>query len=307
MTLAERAIAWPDQPAWHDARSGGIGASEIAAVAGLSSWATPLEIYLRKIGEAPPVDDNRAMRVGRRLEPIVLGEFCEDTGEEVAQYPCPLIAHPDYPFMLATPDADLVSGRLVEAKTAGSRSFAKWGTAKDPQIPREYLCQIQWQLYVAGRGQGYIACLIGGDDLRIHNVERNDRLIKGLSDAAEAFWERVVNRQPPEPDFAHPSTPGLLRGMYGEVASSEVITLSDKAANAWVMYEALGTQIKGLEADRDRYKAMVTAEIQNNQGGDLGDGRWVKKIEIPGSEFTVTRKPSVRFTACKVKKTKGEG
>lgn len=305
--LSERAIAWPDQPEWHHARRDGIGASEIAAVAGLSPWATPLEIYLRKIGEAPEIEDNRAMRVGRRLESVVLYEFCEETGEQISfeGYPCPLIRHPDYPYMLATPDAETMSGRLVEAKTAGSRSFAKWGTAKDPEIPREYQIQIQWQLHVAGRDQGYIACLIGGEDLRIHPVERNDRLISGLCDAAADFWERVVNRDPPEPDFVHPSTPELLRGMYGTVATSDVVKLSDEAADAWVMYESLGQQIKGLEEQRDRYKSMVAAEIENNQGGDLGDGRWVKKIAVPGSTFEVTRKPSVRYMACKVNKPKG--
>src|SRR4051812_1639091 len=73
-------VAWPLSPAWYAARSTGIGASEIAAAAGLSRYATPLEIYARKRGLMPEIEDNDAMRLGRKLEPVVKSEFCERTG-----------------------------------------------------------------------------------------------------------------------------------------------------------------------------------------------------------------------------------
>lgn len=300
--LNSRAVAWPDTPEWHERRTQGIGASEIAAVAGLSRYDTALSIYLRKIGESGVIPDNRAMRVGRRLEPVVIGEFCEETGEEVALYPCPLIAHPDHPFMLATPDADLVSGRLVEAKTANMRTLADWGPSGTDELPDHYLVQCAWQLHVAGRDECKLAVLFGGDELRVYTVERNDRLIGYLAEAAIEFWDRVERREPPDPDFAHPSTPDLIRGMYGTIADDRVVMLSETAREAWADSESIGRRIREAKKEQDKLKAIVAEEIGEHLGGDLGDGRFIKRSVVDRAAYTVEAGSYVKMTACKTKK-----
>lgn len=55
-------IAQADTPEWHELRSKGFGASEAAAVAGLSQYETPLHVYMRKRGEMPPVQETKPMR-----------------------------------------------------------------------------------------------------------------------------------------------------------------------------------------------------------------------------------------------------
>lgn len=305
-TLSERAVAWPDTDDWHAQRSRGIGASEISAVAGLSKWSTPLEVYLRKTGEAGPIADNRAMRVGRRLEPVVIGEFCDETGEQVALYPCPLIAHPEFPHHLATPDADLVSGRLVEAKTASIRTLSDWGPSGSDEVPDSYVVQTQWQMHVAGRDECKLAVLIAGDELRVYTIERNERLIAHLIEAAAEFWGRVERRDPPDPDFEHPRTPELLRGLYGTIADDEVIVLSESARLAWESYEEAGRQIKELTDQRDAAKAIVVHEIGDHLGGDLGDGRFVKRSVTNVKERVQAAYSYTGMRACKVNaKAKG--
>lgn len=298
--LTNRAVAWPDTPDWHIGRSRGIGASEIAAIAGLSKWESQLSVYLRKTGEAGPIPDNRAMRVGRRLEPIVIGEYCEESGEEVALYPCPLIAHPEFPHHLATPDADLKSGRLVEAKTASIRTLSDWGPSGTDEIPDSYVAQCQWQAHVAGRDEVKLAVLIAGDELRVYTIERNERLIGHLIEAAAEFWVRVHRRDPPDPDFEHPRTPELLRGLYGTIADDQVIDLSGSSRAAWETYEELGREIKELNEQRDAAKAVVMHEIGEHLGGDLGDGRFVKRSETHVKEAVRKAYSFVGYRACKI-------
>jgi hypothetical protein len=53
---------------WLTERRKGIGASEAAAVLGLSRYKSPLDVYLDKTGEIGPQDDSERMYWGRKLE-----------------------------------------------------------------------------------------------------------------------------------------------------------------------------------------------------------------------------------------------
>ena len=70
-----------DRAAWLAARRAGIGASDAAAVCGMAAgWgATPLQVYLDKLGLLDPEPMKNAMRVGIALEPM-LATLYEDLG-----------------------------------------------------------------------------------------------------------------------------------------------------------------------------------------------------------------------------------
>ena len=50
---------------WLDLRKTGIGGSDAGAVCGLNPYVSSIGVYLNKIGKAPEVEDNEAMRQGR--------------------------------------------------------------------------------------------------------------------------------------------------------------------------------------------------------------------------------------------------
>ena len=81
-----------------DIRKTGIGASEIGAVAGLSPYAGPLDIYLRKL---ELVEDNagEAALWGQRLEPIIAEEYERRTGIKLSQGETR--RHPKEPWIIA--------------------------------------------------------------------------------------------------------------------------------------------------------------------------------------------------------------
>ena len=300
-SLADRAVAWPDTADWYALRSSGIGSSEIGAVVGCDEFCTAREIYERKLGSLEEFEGNKATRFGKHNEPFVLSEFCREEGEEVAVYPCPMIRHPEHPFMFGTPDADLRSGRLYEGKVANFRQLSKWGPQGTDEIPERYLCQTQWQLAVAGRDECKLAVMIAGDELRVYTIERNDRLIERLTEAAYEFWRRVVHRDPPPFDTAHRSTRDLLRGLYGTIADDQVVALSSGSVAAWATYEELGKEIKELEAQQAEARAIVEAEIGNHLGGDLGNGKFIKKSVSERASYVVKAATVVTYRACNVK------
>ena len=294
-------VAQPKTDEWYAARKTGIGASEIAAAAGLSRYSTPFEVYCRKRGELPEFEGNAATRLGNKLEPIVVSEFVESTGINVRRYPVPMLRHPKFAFVLATPDAELESDEVLEVKTTNWRvAKVDYGDEDSDFIPQEYLCQAQIQMAVTGYLVCRFAVLVDGRELKTYQVERNDSLIDGLIGAASDLWKRIENGDPPEPTWHHPSTLDLMKDLYRNVDPGKVVSLSDAARDAWAKYEELGKQSKQISDDRDAAKARVLAEIGDAAAGDLADGRCVRRSVIEKAPYTVTPTPYVDVRAVKL-------
>ena len=115
---------------WMKARRKGIGASDIAAIMGVSPWSTPLQVWVSKVtDDAPEVEQSEDMLWGRRLEQSILEEFEERTIEQryFLEHHGSLWRHDSMGWMLATPDAVIMDEdraenpdkvyAVVEAKT----------------------------------------------------------------------------------------------------------------------------------------------------------------------------------------------
>ena len=125
----------PGSAEWLNARKNGIGASETAAILGLSRYKSAVDVYIDKTKEIiSPRPDSAASKRGRRLEPIVLDMYEEQYGA-IHRNP-PQVTSKQYPFMFASLDAARVDdGRPVEAKTAGKFVAFQWGEAETDDIP----------------------------------------------------------------------------------------------------------------------------------------------------------------------------
>ena len=164
-----------------------VSASQMAILAGLSRWMTPLELYLEKAGLQPRDDvAGEAAYWGSKLEPLLLAEYAERTGtrvlgQDAAEQPIlfapggktfskrtktyrewvpsdieglitKTLRHPTLPIM-THPDGiclaapGLVCG-LVQAKTAGHWKRDDWGESGTDQMPPAYLLQVQTELLV---------------------------------------------------------------------------------------------------------------------------------------------------------------
>lgn len=191
-----------DRAAWLEERRHGIGGSDAPVIAGLSPWKTPLKLYLEKRGEVEPDDlsDNEAVHFGNVLEDTVANEYARRTGRKV-QRVNRILRHRDHPFMIANVDRLIVGeDRGLECKTVGTwaaRNEEEWGPANTDLIPPQYLIQCQHYMGVTGRAVFDLAALIGGQELRIYTIPRDEQIINGLIIMETGFWGMVERGDPP--------------------------------------------------------------------------------------------------------------
>lgn len=299
--LQSRRVADPGTTEWYAARSTGIGASEAAAALGQSRWKTPLALYMEKRGAVPPPQDNDDMRIGRAMESVVVSEFIHRNGLQVQYAPCPMMRHPLSPWVLATPDALLEDGSLLECKTTtGLNKLGYEQDADDPLIPVDWACQAQQQMFVTGTAIVRFGVLIDGRKWRQYTVRRNEDVIAGIVDAERELWERIQCGDPPDPDWEHPSTPKLIDLLYRDV-NGETVALSSASVVAWEAYEELGKQAKEIERRRSQLRSVVLAEMGEAGGGLLGDGRMVRRTVVHKGEHVVKPSTYVMVRASNVK------
>src|SRR5690606_13419559 len=183
---------------WLKVRSGGIGGSEIGAIAGVNPWDTPLSVYLRKVGELPEKEETEAMYWGTVLEEVVAQEYARRHPEARVRRINAVLQHPDVPYFLANVDREIrIKGAppmILECKTASAWMGGRW---RD-DVPDHVMCQVQWYLGITGWHTGVVAVLIGGNDYREFEIARDDEIMGYLHQIGKRFWEEhVIPRVPP--------------------------------------------------------------------------------------------------------------
>lgn len=264
-------VAMSGTPEWLAARSTGIGASEAAAVCGLSSYETPLHVYARKIGELAEKDDTDAMWWGRKIEPLILERWLEkrEFPPEEYRYPCPMFRRDGFAFQTATPDAILYGGEGVEIKSTTWRRAGELGAEGTDEAPAEWVLQCQQAMAVCDLDAMYLVVLIDKDRIWEGRVERNETLIERITAAEAELWDRIQRRDPPEPSWQHDATPDLIKTLSRAV-NDEVVELPGEVAELWTRQKELAQQIKTLETERELCRSKVAFAL-GNAGTGVGE------------------------------------
>ena len=209
-----------DRSEWLSVRTRGIGGSDIAAIAGVSPWATPLSVYLDKIGEAPKQDETEAMRWGTILEDVVAREYARRHPEYTIRRVNAVLQHPEVPYFIGNIDREIRRAghppMLLEIKTTSAWNAGSW---RD-DVPDHVMCQVQWYLGILGWQTAVVAVLIGGQDYREIEIARDDEIIEQLQTIGRRFWEEhVIPRRAPAPEAGDVDT---VAAMYPESNGQEI-------------------------------------------------------------------------------------
>ena len=178
----------------------GVGGSDMPIILGLSSYKTPYQLYLEKIGEEVQEDEEESelQYWGNRLERIIIEEFSIRNNLKVEK-PDTLI-HPIYDFMRCNLDGYIPEiNAVLEAKNVIQFKAYEWGESETDKIPIPYLVQVAHNCHVANTDYGYVACLIGGNKYGQYLYTRDLELEERLFQEAKKFWDCVQNRTPPAP------------------------------------------------------------------------------------------------------------
>lgn len=251
---------------WLEVRRTGIGSSDAATAVGLNPYQSQLELWMQKTGKADllpavdPNDDSSPMFWGTLLEPIVAAHYTKRTGNKVRRVNA-VLQHPKHPWMLANVDREVAGSskvQILECKTAGIHGARLW---KDG-VPEYVQLQVMHQLAVTGYKAADVAVLIGGQELRIFRIERDEALIARLIEMEHAFWSMVESQTPPAGDGSD-SAEKALRCLYLNSSGEEVDMSDDPALNA--TFDALLIAREQLDAAQKK-EAHLRQAIQIYMG-----------------------------------------
>lgn len=206
--------------AWLTMRKKGIGASDSSAILGLSPYTTALEVYTDKVGTLKEVEaEHKTM--GNIMEPVIAKLYAKKRGVTL-QKPIPVHVHPEHEWFRASLDYVYENGNcIVECKN--SRTPVGWGEEGTDEVPKLYWIQAQHQMAVSGIDFCDIAVLIGGQDFRIYSINKDKSFCELLIQVLRDFWfNHVLPRIPPEPDWEHPSTHALMGRIHTEITDNVI-------------------------------------------------------------------------------------
>ncbi len=169
-----------------------IGASDAAAIMGVSPWDTKKTLWETKMGLRPPKEMTYAMQRGIEAEPKARAWLEKETKFFFA--PC-RIFHEKYPWMMASMDGMTKLGKYsVEIKCPGQMDHLD---ARAGRVPPKYYPQLQHQMLVTGHKSMYYLSWVETDPILIL-VEADEEYQKNLLAEEEKFYQSMIEFAEPE-------------------------------------------------------------------------------------------------------------
>jgi putative phage-type endonuclease len=251
---------------WLEFRKRGIGSSDAAAAVGLNPYKSQLELWLEKTGKdqdlpkPDPNDESSPLYWGTLLEPIVAAHYTKRTGHKVRRINS-VLQHPTHPWMLANIDREVLgddSVQILECKTAGLNGARLWKEG----VPEYIQLQVMHQLAVTGKPAADVAVLIGGQELQVHRIERDESMIANLIALERSFWDHVEWGEPPRADGSE-SADRALRCLFPHDAGQTLDLSGDREMSA-VFCDLLA--VRQVLAEHIELEAQLKQRIQQRMG-----------------------------------------
>ncbi|MHB1656113.1 MAG: YqaJ viral recombinase family nuclease [Burkholderiales bacterium] len=246
---------------WLAVRKRGIGSSDASAAVGINPYQSQLELWLIKTGRDAnlPIpdfeDDNLPTYWGNILEPIVAAHYMRRTDTKVRRINA-VLQHPTIPWMLANIDREVLGNpevAILECKTAGIFGSRLWKYG----VPEYIQIQVQHQLAVTGKMAADVAVLLGGQELQIHRINRDDALITQLITLEKRFWSYVESDTPPPADGSE-SAGVSLRVLFPQDNGMSVDFKGDRNMNGMFSdWLEVRNQLSELEKQELRYRQTL--------------------------------------------------
>lgn len=269
--------------AWHEWRKGGITASMIPVIMGMSPYQTPYQLWAELVGLKEPDDLSNNFHVQRGVEQ-------EPEARDVveAQYGkpyLPVCVEADHePLFRASLDGLYANGtdkEVLEIKCPCEKIYNEIlelkGKAPSFQM---YAAQVQWQLNCSGASQGKLFFYLRGKRPICTTIKRNDSFIAQAEEQARKFYEHVQSNEPV------PMIEGRDKVVYDAPVSNTDNTWLARVEQYKEKSQRLsGLQdtVKAIKADLKQLEGYFTEQIPDGLKTFDKDGIRATKIERTGS------------------------
>jgi putative phage-type endonuclease len=234
-------------------RSQGLGGSDASIILGLNPFKNRVELWEEKTGAKVPADlsDIEKIKWGVLLEDIIAKEYADRTGKRVRNVNR-TYRHKDFPFLQGHIDKKIEGENAgVEIKNVGLRQAKYW--MKQPPIYYEY--QVLHYLAITGFDYFDVVALVGGQELMIHTIRRDERIEELVQKEVEFWNEYVLKKVPPMPE-----TPSESASLFpiGEVDKVAYLPVGDD-----YLIEEYHENVELIKRTEKRNDAIKTS-FQNN-------------------------------------------
>lgn len=182
----------------------GIGNRDAAAALEHDPFKSQIRLWMEKTGRQDllhPVlaQDDSLGYWGRLLEPIVAAHYTNRTGRRIRQVNATQ-RHQKHPWMIATVTREVVDApdvQLLECSCVGMDAAPLWAHG----VPAYMRLRVMHLLAVTGQRAADVVVLLGGQDLQIYRIERDEAEIAWLIRQEQVFWRSVeCDQAPPSRD-----------------------------------------------------------------------------------------------------------
>lgn len=249
---------------WLARRKNGIGASEAAAVLGMSPWGSPVEVWARKMNLMPEMEDTVRLMLGRKFEAAVAETFALMEGVQIEGDGMTSVFHPTLPIF-CTPDRFILGpngkpARGLEVKTVEPMMAHEWGEEGTDHVPRHYLIQCVVSMGVCDLPRWDLAAFFSMNDLRRYRIYRDEELERNIFEQLDAWWTRhVVGNVEPELDgtescgeYLKVKFPKNMREMVAADEATERLI-----ADLLALRDNIGIMEMRKEETKNRIKAFI--------------------------------------------------
>lgn len=127
------------------------------------------------------------------LNNIITAEFIKRTGKKVTKL-TKEVSHKDYPFIVGDIDRVILDeNAILMCRTTSNLINKHWN---GDEVLKESLLQAQHNLLVTEAKKCYLAVLVGGNDLRIKEIFRDEKLIASLIKEELWFFKNHMKKCP---------------------------------------------------------------------------------------------------------------
>ena len=279
-----------DRNTWLAIRRSGIGSSDAAAALGLNPYKSQLELWMEKTGRLSgnfePSHDEKLtspLHWGQVLEPIVADHYAQHTGNRVQRVNA-ILQHVDHPWMMANLDREVVGNddvQILECKTAGVHGAKLWKQG----VPEYVQLQVMHQLAVTGQQSADVAVLLGGHELQIHRIERDEDLIEQLIALERQFWDYVEKDTPPPADGTD-SADRALRALFPKDDGEAVDFSEDENLNqAFAELQHVRETLDSAKKDETRLRHRLQQAMGYATQANFSTGRISWKQSQPSTRL----------------------
>lgn len=297
--MAELIDVAPGSAEWLAARRGGVTATDIVTICGLSSTDSAYALYWRKLGVVPDVPDNDRFRLGRDLEPIIRERWAQAQPGAYHFHGGGLYRSGEWPWQMATLDYSVGAGIDYREPLDAVLELKSWADADkrawEAGPPVAVRAQVLWQMDVMGVATGHVGvlflpsgefrsyviahapeCTEHADTITCTECQETEIMLL----AGERFMRRLAEHAPPSPDGSAVSL-AALKARFPDARNDKVAVVD---AAIWDAYDDCCREIAGLKASRATWEAQIREVIGEAGVIEAGGEVVAKRLRYPVKE-----------------------